>query len=167
MCFYPLGAHFLCVMSSDHQTLINQPETPGHPLTSSLVVMVMDIWLQHWGRLCVKITFLVPASQQGMFDSDIPTSVTCDMSQTVVCQRLCLDCEHVRACNRCFSQISPCFSADLVRIWTQLGCCGWVQWAWVFFMAQEMQDFILFDIVSMLDSLHRLLWDYVRNVCSM
>lgn len=53
MCFYPLATHFLCVMSSDHQTLINQPETPSHPLTSSLVVMVMDIWLQHRGRLCV------------------------------------------------------------------------------------------------------------------
>lgn len=43
MCFYPLAAHFLCVTSSDHQTLINQPETPGHPLTSSRVVIVTDI----------------------------------------------------------------------------------------------------------------------------
>lgn len=57
MCFYPLAAHFLCVTSSDHQTLINQPETPGHPLTSSRVVIVTDIWLQHQGRLCVCAIF--------------------------------------------------------------------------------------------------------------
>lgn len=57
MCFYPLAAHFLCVTSSDHQTLINQPETPGHPLTSSRVVIVTDIWLRHQGRLCVCAIF--------------------------------------------------------------------------------------------------------------